>query len=423
MVPKEVKKWEQMFATFFRAIFSARGMLQLVAVGYIMLLSGFLGIVPLIGFILVIVVYVGVFASYMFLVIGAYAQGHEELPRIGHLADDVSTIFGAASRFLVATAIVWVPLLFYFFSVHGQEALAQPDFDYWQDPILVLIIIAGTLYIPASYIIAALGEDILDVLNPLRVLGVITRLPQQYVKIAVISVILFAASSFLSEALTSVLIGWRPIGLLKVFLLNGLVRAISLIPHLLLAMILGRFIYQNAKIFQFKTMSADLVPQWPNAKPRGTLPAHLQKKDEHQEAPKKVVALELESTPQEALAGAIKSGNQAMSLEAYKKVIAGGALPNLMSDAEFQLANMLVKTGDFLGAAKAFHRSAQKDLNAPLAVEALYKAARLLTEKAGKRQNGLAIFKYILQNYPEHELAADIRQRMEKMGTDPVVST
>lgn len=427
MVEKEILPYWGMFGEFLKALFSIGGILQILVIGAMIYLTG---LVPIIGWIFSL----GLYAGYYFLVIARYAVGEVKLPMPLAFSDLWDDILGPFVRFVLATLILWVPAFLY---IHGRIGFAQVFSDLGgalADPVLALIVILCMVYFPGAMIIAAVSQSTLSMLNPLIILGIIVRMPKEYLITVVVWGLLMVANAFLKGVVGEFLQAHNT------FLISGILYEFAgLFLPLMTAMILGRLVYQNSELLGFAKPRDLLVPEFPNATPQGVEPAggwDRPKPIEHPEA----ISLEPEtapsgfatetpggmpvsssdpattSDPAATLETALQAGDNAKALVAFKQLTGVGEVPELVPALELRLANLLERSGQSLAAAHACRRAAEKDMSGPMAAQAIFTAGRLLVEKLGKREQGAAMYRYLVENFPTDPLSERAREMLKRLG-------
>ena len=407
MVRRVVKPYWAMFDEFLRAIFFKEGILQLLGVTVVMYLAL---LIPMVG----VIVYAGIYASYYFLIIRRTAYGDVKLP-LPTMDDLIEDVLAPLLRFIVATLIIWVPAAIYLRSTVGVLVfLAVPSLAL-HDPILLGLLILGIVYFPAAIMTAAVTRNTLAMLNPLVILGIVLRIPGHYFMTVVVWAVMNVADSYLRSLAGSILLPHY----VKV-LTPLLMIAISLIIPFLAALVLGRLLYQNGEVLGFTSERDLMVPEFPGARPLGTVPlAGWPDAREKKYQPVEPIALEPEPVPtgpRKSLATLLASGEHEQALEVFRGQQASGITPDLEPQLEMRLANLLERAGESLQAARACRRAAERDLKGPLAPQAIFSAARLLVESVGDKKNGTAMYQFLKDNYPDDPLsarAAELLRRLE----------
>ncbi len=426
MTTKEIVPYWGMFATFLKALFCPRGLLQVLALGAGMF---FLGLMPLIGWALAL----GLYAGYYFLVITHFAYGEENLPVPDDFNDVWDNLISPFLRFVVATLILWVPALLYIHHKLGLFFLLRYPNTMFHDPVLVVIVILSIVYFPGAMITAAVSESTFAMLNPLYVIGMVVRIPGQYLLTVVVWGMMSVANVYLKAFVALHLVSCSGCSVLRTIFVGVVYQGVGLFIPLMTAMVLGRLVYQNRKLLGFGHPRDLLEPEFPNAKPRGTAPEGGWEKPRVVE-PLKPISLDPEEPeelkaartepvasfspqdPSSALRAALQASDIEQVTRAYSELIAAGGMPDLDPPLEMRLANILDRSGDSLGAAHACRRAAARDAGGPLAARAIFSAARLLTEKLGDREQGVAMYRYLVENFPADPLADRAREMLRRLG-------
>lgn len=454
--PRAVTKWWEMLPAFGQAIFSFTGAVQILAVALVLWLFDFIPF--FFGWLLTSFV----FLSYFFRVVSSFAQGAEKLPD----PDDflgMGSILSPPLRFLAASLALWLPPLLWLIFGVGLHTFAEEGPDVFSGPVFILLLVGGLAYFPGALITAAVSESILAVLNPLITLRMIARIPGQYL-----------ATAITAGALTGVhylITGFLHAMAEKVYvpLLGSFILTLLGLPiPILTAMIMGRLIYQNGEHFGILRLGEDTEPEWPNAKPEGSLdrveiaarthaalPAAVEIEgwgdDQREVVPPVVEAehhgLSLDSSdlpdsaelpppevdappllavdaegftvgstdlpPEPAgpdprliqLHDALDLNDFPRSIDALRVVLAAGLHPQLEPRLELRLANFLERSGDADEAVRACQRAVKADAKGPFAARAVYTAARLLAANLKERPRAAAMYQYLIKNFPQDELA------------------
>jgi len=414
-VRKEIVPYWGMLHVFLGKVLSVGGLLQLLAVGLVLAFLRWVVSLPNVFFFLnlgVLVIFIGVWASYYFTVVRHAADGKEQLPEPEEFLD-VGQLAGSGLRFIVATSLLWVPALLYLYLTRGVlRFLAAPGLDV----VLIIILVASVLYFPGAMIVAAISGSTLAMLNPLNVVGVVARIPGQYfvtvVAWGLITLLAFVINHFLGLAL----------GRLDIPVVSGwLYQSLSLVPHLLAAFVLGRLIYQNGELLEYTSPRDLWTETWPGARPAHEFDeaAYQAGQAAARGGPVEPIPLEegaVDADPQAALARALEGASGQAAVESYQALVATGLVPDLEPRHELRLAALLERADLPLDAAHAARRAAQKDLHGPFAARAVFTAAKLLVDRVGQREQGVAMFRYLVANFPKDELALRAAELLRRMG-------
>jgi len=406
MSEKEIVPYWGMFATFLKALFCPKGLMQVLALG-----AGifFLGLMPIVGWAMSL----GLYAGYYFLVITHFAYGEENLPVPDDFSDVWDNLVSPFVRFVVATLIIWVPALLYVHHNMGLFFMLKYPNTMFHDPVLVVIVLLSLIYFPGAMITAAVSESTFAMLNPLYVIGMVVRIPGQYLLTVVVWGMMSVANVYLNTFVAAHLLTC-PCSVTRMIFMGVVCQSVGLLIPLMTAMVLGRLVYQNRRVLGFGRPRDLLVPEYPSAVPHGTAPEGGWEKPRVVE-PVQPISLEPED-PAAALRAALQASDIERVSQAYSELIAAGGVPNLDPPLEMRLANILDRSGDSLGAAHACRRAAERDAGGPLAARAIFTAARLLTEKLDDREQGIAMYRYLAENFPQDPLAARAREMLRRLG-------
>ncbi len=417
LMRKEVKPYWGLFQVFFLNMFKVDGLFQLFGMGALLAVLGWMASLPSFYSLFASVLYMGFFASYYFLVINKTAYGDLTLPQAADFGNFWEVGF-SAFRFIAAISILWVPAMLYILRMYTlREFLQEPD-TMLSDPVLIAIVILAVLYCPGAIITTAITSSFWAMLNPFLILGIALRIPGQYFVTVIAWGILNVVNVYFKGPL-----GWFAAAVPIPFLTAWLVESIGLVLPLMGAFMLGRLLYQNGEILGF-TSDRDLMePVFPGAKPKGAFREQDFERSRGSAAgAAAVAAIELESEPSAPadpnvrLEAALDGGDNQGVLQAYETLAAAGQAPQLEPRLELRLANLLERDGRSLDAAHACRRAAQADLKGPFATRAIFTTARLLTDKVGDREQGITMYRYLVDNYPDDEMslrAAEMLRRLQ----------
>jgi hypothetical protein len=422
---KEIQPFWVMIPRFALAVLSARGLIHILIVSFVLVAMSRVVYFPILGLPLVILMYFGVFAGYVFQIIQCSAGGEESLAPLGSFLREADSMFGCAVRLFLSLLVVLIPLFFYVY-YYGLGVFHKGI----SDSVLLGLSVFGVVYMPAAMILSAMGDSLVAMLNPLSVLGIIWRFPGQYFGLAVLLLGVLYLMFFLSGQL-QLLMG-------PAYSFGGrwgrdwLGQSMFLAGSMFGALVLGRFIYQNAEAFG-RTTGEALVPALPDAKPQAQMPPEWQ--HETVSVQKKVEPIEIDfddeaqapvvqgmltplaekpkKTLLDLLCQALVKKDDQQALRAYEQL---GRIPELPADLELALAQMLDRVEQPLAAAMACRRAAQSDLDGPQAAQALLYGARLLVEKAGRASDGEALLRFLIQRYPAHPFARHAREYLAKLN-------
>lgn len=457
MVPKRIVPYWEKIGDFVKAMISLEGVTQLIGLGVVCYL---MGLVPGVGgwissFILI---------SYYFQVISSAAAGGERLPEPADFMGP-STMLAPVARFFVASAMIWLPVTIYVLLMKDLGALAHDPRPLLRDPFVFVLLIAGVLYTPAALITAAISQSIVAVFNPMITIRMILRIPMQYLGMVGLWIGLNVLDGAARLALDKVEL------VLSIPVLTAVVVQILKLPiSILTAMIMGRLIYQNGHHFGVVRRDDEMEPSVPNAKPKGTLKEEVKERQAPQaielgpeepmiSAPAPIpvddLALDLGPSPKPAdslddlelelpdddelalpMASSFKeppnepnhdalaarmtallsmSGHEADALDLFMREVQGRTYPKLDPKSELKLCSLLERARYYEEASRAAQRAAKSDMAGPLAPRAVFTVARLLEERLSQHTRALAMYRYLVQQFPTDALAANAEAKIKAL--------
>ncbi len=458
MVPKRIVPYWEKIGDFVKAMTSLEGVTQLIGLGLVCYL---MGLVPWVGGLISTFILI----SYYFQVIASAAAGGERLPEPADFLGP-STMLAPVVRFFVASAMIWLPVTIYVLVVKDIGALAQDPRPLLRDPFVFVLLIAGVLYTPASIITAAISQSIVAVFNPMITIRMIMRIPTQYLGMVGLWIGLNVLDGAARLALN------KMEAVLYIPVLTAVVVQILKLPiSILTAMIMGRLIYQNGHHFGVVRKDDEMEPSVPNAKPKGTLKEEVKEKQAPQaielgpeepmiSAPAPIpvddLALDLGLNPtpadslddlelelpdddgeialpkassieerpdlpnNDALAARLtallsKSGHEADALDLFMREVQGRSYPKLDPKSELKLCSLLERARYYEEASRAAQRAAKIDMTGPLAPRAVFTVARLLEERLSQQARALAMYRYLVQQFPTDALAANAEAKIKAL--------
>jgi len=274
MVPVDIRPYWTIFPDLVAGLFSVRSLAMMGGLSAFMAIASFM---PFRFGVLLRFIAFGMFAGYFFLVLRRAAAGETTLPRAGDFSNAIDDIFLPAIRLFLATAILWGPTVGYLFYKAFSMAPGQDPTTVWLDPVILLILAVSTAYVPGAIIIAAISEDTGDVLNPMNVLAIVTRVPGQYFLTVGVCTVLTGIDAVVGFTLMAIF-SLMPLWFIAPFVI---IFAGMFIP-MLIALILGRLIFQNSEAFGLDVADDGKQPALPDARPRGNVPMGAEKDREPQ---------------------------------------------------------------------------------------------------------------------------------------------
>jgi hypothetical protein len=390
--------------------FNASGMALALGLGTILTVLGFMTDATLIvGRLAPAALTAGILWGSLFSIIRSSARGENDVPTL-----DYSDVFADALlpclRALVATSVVWLPLLVFLVSVGGFDVLqymdrllsdpmfymtgrfhSLPGERLLEDPRAWVLGLAGLAYLPLALVLAATGASLLDMLNPVKGLRIIHRLGRDYrVTLATLFFLGLAllAVRFVASGIRSVDFGvltrW-PAEILEVF-----------VPFIM-ARVLGLLIYTRGDVLGYGAPRDYWTPVLPDALPATSLrvdsaPAPVAE-DAAPEAP-------APSEQVQALTRAVEGRDIPLALALYQMM--DGVAPSTLSPALHLFVGQASATqGDYALAVRALETAADVAPEDPLAPRALVLLARVLGERMQDAVRARDVYQYIVDRYPE----------------------
>ena len=412
MEKREIKSYWGMLPAFYKSMFSLNGLIQLAVLGAFLALLAWVGRLPLVG-IFALFFYVAVYASYYFLIVRQATEGEETLPERDNLAE-IGEIVLTGIRFILAVALLWVPVLIYLWNTNVQYAEAM---DFLKDPFLVIILLVSFFYVPGAIITTAISESIIAILNPAHVILIAFRVPRDYIVTAVVWGVLHVL-----QVLFKVLLGATLLQLDVPVLIPWVYEILTLVLPLTGAFVLGWMIYQNEEAFGLLGSKDMMVPELPNAMPKGVMPVAELVTEQPSLAP--VEAIELDESvsgaageeDQASLRQAVEDGDGQSAQTLLVRLRAKGLPSGMDAQAELTLAAVLGRSGLVMEAAQLCREVAEREPEGPFAARAIFTAARLATEQLGRKDQGVALYRYLVEKYPQDPYAERARGILTKLG-------
>lgn len=182
------------------------------------------------------VIALGAFVGYYFNIVQHVGGGAAGMPGPAELMDDMMTMASRAVRGVGCVLVALAPVIIWLFAAHPS---GDPS-AHW--PMLVLLVVAGQLYMPAVIIAVTLGDSGLNALWPPMWFRIVARAPGPYASFA----LLWLASVFVGGAIVAVL---QQIAMAIPYLGAVIAGMLSCMFWFLQAILVGRFMRQNAEAF------------------------------------------------------------------------------------------------------------------------------------------------------------------------------
>jgi TolA-binding protein len=356
--------------------------------------------------------------AFFFSIIRQTARGATTF-EAAELQEEAVDIVFPALRGLIGTVIVWLPAaawaVFRFSGNPDPAAVAT-------DPVLWILLLAGTVYAPAALMHAAAGGRALEMLNPLFIVSFIVRLGSDYA--LAVAAIVFLAIVEGGMAFVAALVGMLPVPVLS----RVLAQAIDLLAQTGMARVLGVLLFVRGDTLDYGVATDYLEPVLPGAVPRGSpvqaTPAAAQPvlattavaqpaPEPAAEpavaaapAPRPVAAAAPEPDPAAPIGAAVAAGDAARAadlFEAYRGP--PGAVP---PRALFAIAKAASEAGRHALAARALH-AAGTGADDAVAPNALLVLARVYERRLGRAAEARQVLEYLVARWPASDAAAHAR--------------
>jgi tetratricopeptide (TPR) repeat protein len=277
-----------------------------------------------------------------------------------------------------------------------------------QDPVLYLIALAGVLYAPMALMVAAAGGNVLQMLNPVAVVGHAVRLGRDYLIALAAMVPLAAAYAALS------MVSWA----LKKIPFPPLLPAwvgetLTLYPVTVAAIILGQLLHVRGDSIDYGHPEEYLEPVIPGAVPRGPAfqrPAH---------APVAVAGVEpveprAEAAQERDLASELTACVQRDDLDGAVQMytrVHDAELWRLPGEVHVAVGQRAAAKGDYALAVKALKQVAQDEVD-PVAPKACVILARLYGERLGDPATAEKLYRHVIARFPDTQAAQFARSKL-----------
>ncbi len=385
---------------------------------------------------------------------------HFEPPDFSGLSD----LFRPALLGLVATSIIWLPAAGYVVWRIGSQAAEEQQFAYQerraaqrapagqpdesvargeeadspqagelsappdparprarpllQDPVLWLLALLGTLYAPMALLIAVAGGGVLEMLNPIRILASIVRVPRDHFVLVGACLGMVVVQWQVADLQDSAA-GWR-IPVVSALLISILSTYLPFV----LGRIIGVMLYVHGSELGFLPPSDADEPAANLGQPRGNAPppstinsSSIDGQIASAEASVATASaipdssapsdIDMEAAVQEAVA----AKDVPAVISRYQEALKAGA--QLMAQTHLDAGKAAAVQGNnplAVGALKAAAASPDD----PCAPKALVLLARVFGERLQDPVSAERLYKQILQRYPGSEAAGFAQQKLAK---------
>ena len=353
----------------------------------------------------------GIFWGAFFHIIRSTARGERELdtPEYSDIFKDCIT---PALRGLVGTSLLWLPGLLYLrfikpwdISKPMSELLASASFyvtgglpalDWSQvlgDPVLWLIALAGAVWLPAVLLLAASGQSLLTMLNPLQVVSAVRRLGRDYW----VTLEVFAG---LTVAL--VLAKLLATGLLALelpLLSRWAAELVTCLVPFLMARVLGLLLYSRGDTLNYGTNQDYLEPVLGAAHPR-LEPLDLRAPLAATAEPPATVPSSPDTDTLAALVQAVEANDPGKALSLYPELREPRILKEVDPAHHLFVGQAATAQGHYALAVKALEAAADVSPDGPVASRALVLLARVYAERLKDSERAQSIYRYVVHRYP-----------------------
>jgi hypothetical protein len=352
----------------------------------------------------------GFFWSAFFHVIRSTASGAREL-EAPEFSDLYADCVAPALRGLVGTSLLWLPGLVYllFFKDWGasqaiDKLLETPAFYVsglmpqldWSpaltDPVFWLLVLAGAAYLPMVLLAAAAGHNLVEMLNPLGVIGTARRLGQDFW-------VAMGALAGLAVALVLVRLVAAGILWLGMPLLSSLAaELITCFVPFIMARVLGLLLYSRGDALEYGPPSDYLEPVLGNTRPRAEPPS-LQELPYAPEPDPAFVPQPIAETISE-LAQAVEARDIGKALALYPALREPRFIKQVDPAHHLFVGQSAVAQGLYDMAVKALESAADVAPDGPAASRALVLLARVYAERLKEPERARNIYRYVVHRYP-----------------------
>lgn len=414
---KRIQPLLKALSVLFKELKTHESLIQLLALSVIMLLCWFA--------LLLKGLLQGVFLiSYMLVVVKSASEGQFRLPEPS--ADQVGGTFSALMKLLVASWMVWTPLLAVY-AFWGDSGFA-----------FTLALLAAMLLFPGAVLVTALGYSLVALANPLALSRVLRSLGIRYWEAAgVFSLAIFGL--FTVGVYLEPLLSVQPVPFVGDIVLIVLAHGVQAGFLTVGAFAVGWCAYEAGDKLSLWTEEDLIVAQVPDATPRARAVRRLEDRidDEREvdielstgdalastlvtpsvalEVGASVDTYEIEELPEdqgnieiavsrkgpETLEEALEAGDARRTVEMYDSIRrASGVAPALTPARSLQLADCLVAEGRYKVAATEYRRIAKTYAEDTVAPHAISRLAELLSMRLNRPDMAATLLDLLAQKYP-----------------------
>jgi hypothetical protein len=401
--------------------FNASGVALIVGLGTVLTVLGFMtGATLIVARLFPAALTAGVLWGSLFSIIRASARGENDVPSLDYSDFFVDGII-PSFRALVATGVLWLPLLGYLVSVGGFDVLqymdrllsdpmfymtgrfhSLPGERLLEDPRAWALGLVSLAYLPMALMLAATGASLLDMLNPVKGVRVILRLGRDYG--VTLGALFTLGLAFLVVRLVASGIRAVDLGLVT----RWPAELLELFVPFIMARVLGLLLYTRGDVLGYGAPSDYWTPVLAHATPSTSLrvdraPA-LATGDAAAEAPAAVDQVR-------ALTRAVEGRDIPLALALYQMM--DGVPPAALSPSLHLFVGQASATqGDYALAVRALETAADVAPEDPLAPRALVLLARVLGERMQEAARAQDVYQYIVDRYPDTDASRFARTQL-----------
>ena len=368
------------------------------------------------------VIGLGLFWGLFFHVIRSTARGQRELDT-PDFSDAFTDCVSPAVRGFVGMSLLWLPGILYLLFVKQwdtrkpfNDLLETPSFyvtgglpqlDWSQvlwDPVLWLIVLAGAAYLPMVLLFAAVGQNIVKMLNPLAVIGSALRLGRDFT-------LTMGALAALAVAMLLVWLVAAGILWLRLPFLSALVAEfITCLVPVIMARVLGLLLYNRGDALGYGTAADYLEPVLGNTRPRAEPPA-LREFPATVEAVPATAPTPVTDTVA-ALVQAVEAQDAGKALALYPELKEPRFLKQVDPSHHLFVGQAAAAQGQYELAVKALEAAADVAPDGPAASRALVLLARVYAERLHEPERATSIYEYVVHRYPDTDASRFAQARL-----------
>ncbi|WP_395842243.1 tol-pal system YbgF family protein [Archangium violaceum] len=406
--------------------FTRQGLMFAAGLGAVLALVGFVTQVTFIGArMLPATIGAGLFWGSFFTIMRSTTRGETEVP-LPDYGDVFHDWLLPALKGVLATSVVWLPLLLYLVFVGGWDVVQYkdrllndpmfyatgrfhsiPGETLLDDPIAWLLGLTTLAYLPMALMLAMTSNSLLDIFNPLKGVHGMVRLGRDYgvalgalLTLGCVYVVVHLVSSSLREVAFELIVS------------RWLAQVLECLVLFVMARVIGLLLYTRGDALGYGAPNDYLQPVLPNAAPSTVLnvgPTTLPPAQEPAAASGEP-ALSTEARVQE-LAAAVRARNVSQALSLYSAL---GFLPKSTITPEVHLfvGQAAASLGNNDLAVHALESAADSAPEDPLAPRALVLLARVLGERMQEAARAQDVYRYIVDRYPDTDASRFAQARL-----------